>query len=313
MTNRREKRPINGWINLDKPLELSSTQALGKVKRFLKPKKAGHGGTLDPLATGCLPIALGEATKTVPFIMDREKEYEFEVTWGEERSTDDAEGGTTETSDNRPAQSDIEAILSSFIGDIEQTPPKYSAIKINGQRAYKLARANEDVEIKSRIVNIHDVSIVSHNNDKTSFKVLCGKGTYVRAIARDMGRKLGCFGFISALRRTKVGALTQKSMISLDILENIDHITDLDNVLLPVNAVLDDIPALDLSQAETSLIKNGQRLVFSSRPETQRLIDCGLELPIKTEQTIVLTQNNTPVAIADVFKTEIRPKRLFNM
>jgi tRNA pseudouridine55 synthase len=200
---RRDKRDVHGWVVLDKPIGMTSTHAVAVIRRLFTAKRAGHAGTLDPLATGCLPIALGEATKTVPFIMDSTKTYRFTVRWGEERDTDDSEGRVVETSDARPAREQIEAILPRFHGVILQTPPRFSAIKIDGERAYDIARDGEVVELEPREVEIDRLDLVdTPDPDHAVFETDCGKGTYVRALARDFGRLLGCRGHVSALRRT---------------------------------------------------------------------------------------------------------------
>ena len=217
MGRRRKKGlPINGWINLHKPLGITSTQAVGKVRRALNAQKVGHGGTLDPLAEGILPIALGEATKTVNFAMDAMKTYIFEVTWGEQRSTDDDEGEVVQSSDKRPTLDEINSTLAKYIGDIQQTPPQFSAIKVDGERAYDIARDGDVADIKSREVYIEALGVIEHTDDKTTFECHCGKGTYIRSLARDMGQDLECFGYISALKRTKVGVFTLDDAISLD-------------------------------------------------------------------------------------------------
>jgi tRNA pseudouridine55 synthase len=214
---RRVKRDVHGWIVLDKAVGMTSTQAVGAVKRLFSCKRAGHAGTLDPLATGCLPIALGEATKTVPFVMNGRKTYRFVVRWGQERDTDDAEGRIVAESRARPGRVDIEALLPSYTGTIAQVPPRYSAIKIAGERAYDLARDGEAVELAARPVDIHRLELVnSSDTDHAEFEAECGKGTYVRALARDLGRALGCLGHIEALRRTAVGPFGENDMISLD-------------------------------------------------------------------------------------------------
>src|SRR5260221_5797455 len=203
MGRRKTGDKIDGWVILDKPVGLGSTPAVSKVRRLFGAQKAGHGGTLDPLASGVLPIALGEATKTVPFVMDGRKRYRFTVAWGEERDTDDTEGRVTQTSALRPSAEAVRALLPRFTGLIEQIPPQYSAIKVQGERAYDLARDGETVELKPRPVEIHELTLVEHgDNGQSVFEAQCGKGTYVRALARDIGRILGCFGHISALRPT---------------------------------------------------------------------------------------------------------------
>ena len=205
MARRKKGNPVHGWLILDKPLGATSTQALGAVKRIYEAQKAGHAGTLDPLATGILPIAFGEATKTVSFAVDGEKAYRFTVRWGQETNTDDAEGDVVERSDKRPARSDIEAILPEFVGEISQRPPAFSAIKVEGNRAYDLARDGEIVELEPRLVVIEELRLVDMPDPSTAvFEAECGKGTYVRALARDMGRRLKCYGHVVALRRTIV-------------------------------------------------------------------------------------------------------------
>ena len=208
---------MHGWLVLDKPVGMTSTQAVGAIKRLFTRKRAGHAGTLDPLASGCLPIALGEATKTVPFVMDGRKVYRFTVRWGEERDTDDADGRVTATSDARPTRAAIEALLPRFTGTIAQVPPRFSAIKIEGERAYDLARDGETVELAARPVEIHRLELVDMPDaDHAEFEAECGKGTYVRALARDIGRALGCFGHVEALRRKAVGPFGENDMISLE-------------------------------------------------------------------------------------------------
>ena len=219
---KREKRDVNGWIVLDKPVGMTSTHAVSVVKRLFTAKRAGHAGTLDPLASGCLPIALGEATKTVPFVMDGRKIYHFTVRWGEERDTDDAEGRVIATDPARPSLEDIRALLPRFTGTIAQVPPRFSAIKIDGERAYDLAREGEVVELAARPVEIHRLDLVAAPDpDHAVLAAECGKGTYVRALARDMGRLLGCFGHVSALRRIAVGPFAEADAIALEALQEI--------------------------------------------------------------------------------------------
>ncbi len=299
---------ISGWVNLDKPLEMTSTQAVGKIRRIMNAQKVGHAGTLDPLATGVLPIALGEATKTIPYAQDADKTYEFTATWGQQRSTDDAEGEIIAQSDKRPNKEEIEFLLPRFIGKIEQTPPQFSAIKINGERAYDLAREGQKVEIKTRIVNIHSLKILNHEQDKTTFEVKCGKGTYVRAIARDLGELLGCYGYVSALRRTQVGIFDSKNAISLDKLEALYYKSARCDGLLPLQTVLDDIPALVLTAEETADLRNGRALSFVSRPDFQRLTDAGVQ---DNETALALFQNN-PIALVTREKANLKPVRVFN-
>ncbi len=304
---------IDGWVNLNKPAGITSTQALAIVKRALNPQKAGHAGTLDPLASGILPIALGEATKTVPYVQDSIKTYNFTVTWGEQRTTDDAEGEAVKTSDKRPTKAQVEALLASFHGEIEQTPPQFSAIKVDGNRAYDLARDGEDFELKSRIVYIESLEIVSHSEDQTAFTCICGKGTYVRSLARDMGEKLGCFGYISALERAGVGPFTLENAISLDIFTQNDDKPSPEQVLLPLQTALDDIPVLALREQEAARLKNGNGLVFLSKPDLDRMDQAGIEWGNNSIVTALATYNKKAIAIVEVEGPELHPIRIFNV
>ncbi|MFQ5533796.1 MAG: tRNA pseudouridine(55) synthase TruB [Sphingomonadales bacterium] len=301
MARGRKGRPVHGWLVLDKPLGLSSTQALAKARRLLQAAKAGHGGTLDPLATGVLPIAFGEATKTIPFVMDSMKSYRFTVAWGEERSTDDLEGDIVETSDRRPTMARIRAVMPDFIGAITQTPPRYSAIRIGGQRAYDLARQGMEVAPKPRQVVIHRFDLLGEDHDRTvcasNFEIDCGKGTYVRAIARDLGRKLGVFGHVTALRRCRVGPFDLRGAISLDKLAAMVHSPPPNSILLPVETALDDIPALAVTGGEAKLLRLGQMVRAPSR---------------KSGTVRVMTETG-PVALADLQDGELRPFRVFNL
>ena len=314
MGGRRKKGDkVDGWVNLHKPVGMTSTHALAIVKRVLNPQKAGHAGTLDPLASGILPIALGEATKTVPYVQDSIKTYNFEVTWGEQRSTDDAEGEAVATSDKRPAQADIEKILPGFLGDIQQTPPQFSAIKVDGERAYDLARDGETFELKSRNVWIDSLVITGHEEGKTAFRCICGKGTYVRSLARDMGLKLGCFGYISRLERASVGPFTLENAISLDIFQQNDDKPTTEKVLLPLTTALDDIPVLALREQEAARLKNGNSLAFFSKPDLDRMTDAGIEWSSKEPVTVLTTFDKKAIALVEVQGPELHPIRIFNI
>jgi tRNA pseudouridine55 synthase len=259
MSRRKKGDKVDGWIVLDKPLGLGSTPAVSRVRWLFGAQKAGHGGTLDPLATGVLPIALGEATKTVPWVMDGRKEYRFTLRFGEARSTEDAEGEVTSTSDVRPTDAAIEAALAAFIGNIEQRPPAYSALKIEGKRAYDLARAGETVELALRPVTIERLELVGRpDTDHADFVVECGKGTYIRSLGRDLALSLGTVGHLSALRRTRAGPFTESQAISLPKLEALGHIPALFGVLAPVATALDDIPALALTETQADRLRQGQ-------------------------------------------------------
>ena len=313
MARKKKGLKINGWVNLHKPAGVTSTQMVSKVRWALNVQKAGHGGTLDPLASGVLPIALGEATKTVNFAQDAMKTYIFEVTWGEQRSTDDAEGDTINTSDKRPSQDNIEAILDNYVGDIEQTPPQFSAIKINGERAYDIARDGDVADIKSRPVYIEALGITEHTGDTTTFECYCGKGTYIRSLARDMGLQLGCFGYISMLKRTKVGVFELNNAISLDIIENLRDNPTQEDVVLPLQTVLDDIPVLALQDQEATRLKNGQSLTFITRPDIERLNAANINWKDDKGDIALASLNDTPIAMVEVMGGNIRSLRVFNV
>jgi tRNA pseudouridine55 synthase len=304
---------LDGWINLNKPVGMTSTQALSIVKRALNPQKAGHAGTLDPLASGILPIALGEATKTVPYVQDSIKTYNFTVTWGEQRTTDDAEGTALKSSDLRPSQAQIEALLPGFLGDIQQIPPQFSAIKVDGNRAYDLARDGEAFELKQRIVYIESLEIVDFSPEATAFRCVCGKGTYVRSLARDMGEKLGCFGYISMLERASVGPFTLENSISLDIFQNSDDKPSPEQVLLPLQTALDDIPVLALREQEASRLKNGNSLAFFSKPDLDRMSEAGIEWSGKEPITALTIFGKKAIALVEITGPELHPIRIFNV
>ncbi|WP_414524814.1 tRNA pseudouridine(55) synthase TruB [Pseudochelatococcus sp. G4_1912] len=307
---RGRKRDVNGWLILDKPVGITSTHAVAVVKRVLNAKKAGHAGTLDPLASGILPIALGEATKTVPYVMDGRKAYAFTVSWGTETDTDDTEGKVTGQTDKRPTREDVEALLSQFTGELMQVPPQFSAIKVDGERAYDLAREGEVVELKARPVIIDRLTIIEHTSESTTLEAECGKGTYVRAIARDLGRALGCLGHVSALRRTRVGPFRLDRTISLATLQELSHKPEGDNeitpailpeVLLPVETALDDIPALAINRADAVRLARGQTVLLRGR-----------DAPIIEGPLAVICQGQL-VAVADLEAGEIVARRVFNL
>jgi tRNA pseudouridine55 synthase len=264
MSRRKTGDKVDGWVILDKPVGLGSTPAVSRVRRLFGARKAGHGGTLDPLASGVLPIALGEATKTVPFVMDGRKEYRFTLCFGQARSTEDAEGEVTATSDLRPADEAIRRALATFVGDIEQVPPAFSALKVEGKRAYDLARAGEPVDLKPRRVLIERLALLGRpDTDHADFVVSCGKGTYIRSLGRDLALSLGTVGYLSALRRTAVGPFREEAAISLPKLEALGHIPALLGVLAPVATALDDIPALALTEAQADRLRQGQPVLLT--------------------------------------------------
>jgi tRNA pseudouridine55 synthase len=304
---RREKRDVHGWIVFDKPVGMTSTHAVAVIKRLFSARRVGHAGTLDPLASGVLPIALGEATKTVPFVMDGRKRYRFTVRWGEQRDTDDSEGAVTQTSEQRPEPGAITATIGAFTGPIMQTPPRYSAIKIAGERAYDLARDGQDVELQPRPVDVHALDLMDvPDPDHAVFETECGKGTYVRALARDIGQTLGCFGHVSALRRTQVGPFIEKDMILLAELEGLCHRASLGegslaDALLPVETALDDIPALAVSRADAARLSRGQAVLLRGR-----------DAPVVSGIVYVTVAGNL-LALAETNRGEILPKRVFNL
>lgn len=250
---------LNGWLIIDKPYEMGSTTVVSQLKRILHPSKIGHAGTLDPLATGVLPIALGQATKTIPYVMDGKKTYQFEVTWGVETATDDKEGDIIATSDKRPTLAEIESVLPKFRGTIEQTPPIYSALKVNGKRAYELARAGQEVVLKPRPITIDSFKILEHTPQKTLFEVECSKGTYIRSLGHDLGRHLGCFGHITILRRTKCGPFLLNHSILLENFEKEGY--DVSALpLIPLLTALDDILVLAVEKEQAQALIQGKAL-----------------------------------------------------
>ena len=301
MARRKKGDKIDGWVVLDKPVGLGSTPAVSRVRRLFGAQKAGHGGTLDPLASGVLPIALGEATKTVPFVMDGRKEYRFTLEFGESRSTEDAEGDVTATSDARPTDDAIRAALGQFLGEIEQVPPAYSALKIDGQRAYDLARAGETVEMKPRRVRIDGLALLARlDRDHADFVVTCGKGTYIRSLGRDLAVALGTVGHLSALRRTAAGPFREEAAISLPKLEALGHIPALLGALVPVVTALDDIPALALTETQADQLRHGQPVLLTrDAPPSGALVRAE-----SGEQLVALVRSDG---------VSLQPVRVFNL
>ncbi len=258
---RRSSRvAVDGWINLDKPVGVSSTQAVGRLKFLFNARKAGHAGTLDPLASGVLPVAFGEATKTVPIVQEGAKAYRFRVRWGEESATDDAEGEIVARSHSRPSPAEIEALLPRFVGFIEQTPPTYSAIKIGGARAYDLARDGERFAIAARPIRVYRLALVSADADFAALEAECGKGAYVRSIARDLGRALGCYGHVVELRRTRVGPFSADAAVPLDRLT--DDADLMARALLPLQAGLAEIAMLPVDRDGAASLRRGWPLLL---------------------------------------------------
>ena len=303
---RKRREAVHGWLILDKPYGMTSTQAVGKVRFLFNAEKAGHGGTLDPLASGLLPIALGEATKTVSYAMDGRKVYRFTACWGEERTTDDLEGEVSATSDRRPSGKEIELILPRFTGEIMQAPPAFSAIKVDGERAYDLARAGEAVELAERPILIEALRLVDvPDRDHATFEVTCGKGTYIRSLARDMGRALGTAAHVTMLRRVAVGPFTEDHMISLENLTELGHKAPggdaKTGALLPIETVLDGIPALAIDDEQARRLKLGQAVLLR-----------GANAPI-AEDAVLVTSGGKPLGIGLIEQGSLKPKRLFNL
>jgi len=289
---------LDGWLIIDKPPGLTSAHVVAKVKRMTQAAKIGHAGTLDPLATGILPLALGEATKTVSYAMDGAKTYRFTVRWGEGRDSDDAEGAVTATSDRRPDRAAIEAALPAFRGDIMQVPPVYSALKVDGERAYDLARRGEAPVLEARPIRIDRFDLVeTPDADHAVFEVDCGKGSYIRALARDLGRGLGCYGHIVALRRTRVGPFREEQAFSLEKLGELWENPPSSDTLLPVETALDDIPALAVTGPQADRLRSGQEIrVINHDDGISRVMNAG-----------------TLVALAEIEDGQVRPVRVFNL
>jgi tRNA pseudouridine55 synthase len=307
---KRKGDPVHGWLILDKPVGLTSTKALAIVRRLLNAPKAGHAGTLDPLASGVLPLAFGEATKTVPYLVDARKSYRFTVRWGAETTTDDSEGPVTRESASRATTEQIVRALPPFVGCIMQVPPAFSAIKVDGERAYDLAREGEVVELAARLTHIHRLELVEEDTDSAVFEMTCGKGTYVRAFARDLGRALGCLGHVVALTRLSVGPFDLKAAISLESLEKSGTDPSAKRLLMPLATALDDIPGLAVTDQEASSLRLGQAILARGRVSlrAEAVVDGDAPgIPVYCR-----SRSGDPVAIAMFERGELRPTRVFN-
>ena len=316
---KRPERPVSGWLVFDKPYGMGSTDAVSLVKRTFRADKAGHAGTLDPLATGVLPIALGEATKTVPYLMDGRKTYAFTVTWGEERATDDLEGAVTQRSDKRPSPTEIQALIPGFLGTITQVPPQFSAVKINGARAYDLARDGETVEIAAREVEVFRLELLDClNADTARFEVECGKGTYVRAFARDMGRLLFCYGHISELRRISVAPFDERLAVTQEQLaEAAKHVADALEAQRDLNPLSGEaFKPLDalLKSPETALVSLPHIALNDEAAQRIRLgnpaIVRGRDAPVEADAAYA-TSKGRLLAVGEVRFGEFHPRRVF--
>jgi tRNA pseudouridine55 synthase len=313
MSKRKKGNPVHGWVILDKPSGMTSTQAVAAVRRIFDAQKAGHAGTLDPLATGILAIALGEATKTVPFVQDAAKIYRFTATWGEARDSDDTEGKLTGTSAVRPTAEQITAMLPRFTGSLTQVPPAYSAIKVAGERAYDLAREGEEVVLEPRPVQVFEARLLAAKPDTAEFEILCGKGTYVRSWVRDMAIALGTLGHVSALRRTRLSAYQEKDSTPLSDLTPFMHSPAAFAYLKPLSTALDGIPALAVSGSDTVRLRSGNPILIRAnlfaRLKDGFADDGGLQ-----GQTVFLKDEaGGPVALAEIAEGELRPFRVFQL
>ncbi len=303
MGRTRKGRDVSGWLILDKPVGMTSTQAVSVVRRLFGSNKAGHAGTLDPLASGCLPIALGEATKTVPFVQDGRKVYRFTVRWGVQTDTDDAEGQPIASSDHRPTAEAVAAALPHFTGDIMQVPPVYSALKIDGERAYDLARDGETVTLEARPVSIHRLDLIAADADTAVLEAECGKGTYVRSLARDLGLRLGTFGHVTALRRLVVGPFDEISLVPLADLQAAaeEGPQACDAYLRPVADALFDLPEIALTGADAGRVMRGQPVLLRGR-----------DAPYLGGMAYA-TSAGRLLAIGDIDQGALHPKRVFNL
>ena len=309
MGRRRKGDAVSGWICLDKPYDLTSTHAVSRVRRAFNAQKAGHAGTLDPLATGILPIALGEATKTVPFLVDADKAYRFTIAWGRTTATHDREGETIAESDARPTVAQVEAALPAFVGEISQVPPNYSAIKVAGERAYDLARAGEVFELAARIVTVHSACVAdAPETDHVTLEIACGKGTYVRAIVRDLALALGACAHVSALRRTRVGPFSEETAIGLELLEDLAHKAAHLEVLLPVETALDDIPELAVTTEDAFSLKQGRPIVLLPRQ-----VEALKARLLPGSRTVSALADGMMVALCEMRAGRLEPTRVFHL
>jgi tRNA pseudouridine55 synthase len=292
------RNDVHGWVVLDKPAGMTSTHAVSRLKCIFNAKKAGHAGTLDPLATGVLPVAFGEATKTVPFVQDGEKLYRFTVRWGTETDTDDSDGSVAAHSDARPAAAGILALLPRFTGTIQQLPPAYSAIKINGERAYDLARAGHALVLSPRQVTIYALDLIGAGRDEAVFEARCGKGTYVRALARDLGRSLGCYGHVSALRRSRVGPFSEADAVAY--MDLADGVVEARQAMRRTEAGLMELPCVTVDRDAAAKLRRGQSILLR-----------GHDAPF--EGFAYAACGGVVIAVGAVEKGELIPGRVFNL
>jgi tRNA pseudouridine55 synthase len=313
MGRRKKGAPVHGWVIVDKPEGVTSTQVVGIVRRVFDAQKAGHAGTLDPMATGVLAVALGEATKTVPYAMEAEKIYRFTATWGEARDSDDAEGAVIGTSDSRPSRTDIEAAIPGLVGAIQQTPPAYSAIKVDGERAYDLARDGETVLLEPRMIFVRSVRLLGQPDaDRAEFEMVCGKGAYVRAWVRDLALALGTLGYVSQLRRLAIGNFKTTDAIGLEPLKGFMHSPAAFEHLRPISTALDGIPALAVTGQDAVRLKSGNPILIR-RDDFARIAESAHgEDDLQGLTVFLSTGEGEPVALASFAEGELRPFRVFN-
>jgi tRNA pseudouridine55 synthase len=313
MSRKKKGTPVHGWVVLDKPQGMTSTQAVGAVRRIFDAQKAGHAGTLDPMATGILAIALGEATKTVPYVQDAPKIYRFTARWGEARDSDDAEGAVTDTSPARPDREDIEALLPRFTGSLSQVPPAYSAIKVAGERAYDLARDGQEVVLEARPVEVYEARLLEITDDTAEFEILCGKGTYVRSWVRDMALALGTLGHVCALRRTRLGGFAEKDATPLDQLTPFMHSPAAFAYLKPLSTALDGIPALAVSGSDTVRLRSGNSILIRANLFARLKEGFASEDGLTGQTVFLKDEADGPVALAEIAEGELRPFRVFQL
>lgn len=307
MARRRKGRPVHGWVALDKPYELGSTSAVTRVRRLFEAQKAGHAGTLDPLATGVLPIALGEATKTVPYLVDADKAYRFTVAWGVSTDSVDAEGAEVARSDVRPSLGAAAAALRAFVGEIEQVPPAHSAVRVNGERAYDLVRQGVAVALEPRRVTIHEARAVGAPDlDHVEIEIRCGKGTYVRALARDLTAALGACGHVSQLRRTRVGGFDEASAVTLAHLEALVYEGRGLEALLPVSTALDGIPAFAVTAEDAFRLRQGRAVVLLPRQVE------ALSSRLGEDRTVSALSGEQVVALCEMRAGRLNPVRVLH-
>lgn len=316
MGRRKKGEDVSGWVVLDKPDDMTSTHAVAAIRRVFNAQKAGHAGTLDPLASGILPIALGEATKTVPWLMEAKKTYLFTIKWGVSTDTQDREGKTVATSDVRPTPEAIRAALPAFVGDIQQIPPQFSAVKVDGERAYDLARAGEAVELEPRKVTVYEAELVeTEGEDLATFRFRSGKGFYIRALVRDLAAKLGAEGHVWRLRRTAVGPFNEADSVTLDALVDLGHKGAASERLKPVETALDDIPALAINGEDAFKLRQGRPIVLlphvmeSLKPQFRDRTIAGQD----ASRAVVALFQGKAVALGDVRAGRFEPSRVFNI